>query len=70
MARRGAYQAVIHKSLEGGMWVTHPPFDTSYVVFRRPTREMEMLHWRKLGYVLAAAALIASFLGDFEGFIW
>jgi hypothetical protein len=31
---------------------------------------MEMLHWRKLGYVLAAAALIASFMGDFEGFIW
>jgi hypothetical protein len=29
-----------------------------------------MLHWRKLGYVLASAALIASFLGDFEGFIW
>jgi hypothetical protein len=29
-----------------------------------------MLHWRKLGYVLATAALIASFLGDFEGFIW
>lgn len=29
-----------------------------------------MLHWRKLGYVLATAALIASFMGDFEGFIW
>jgi hypothetical protein len=37
---------------------------------RRLTREMEMLHWRKLSYVLAAAALIASFMGDFEGFIW
>lgn len=29
-----------------------------------------MLHWRKLGYVLAAALFVASFLGDFEGFIW
>lgn len=30
-----------------------------------------MLHWKsKLGYVLVATALLASFLGDFEGFIW
>jgi hypothetical protein len=30
-----------------------------------------MLHWKaKLVFVVAAAAIVASFLGDLEGFIW
>ena len=34
-------------------------------------REQQMLHWKaKLAYLLVAAAVLASFLGEAEGWHW